>query len=276
MKQLFLIIAILSLNGCNSPEGEMILEVADEETFEELLSIPISEQPAPPPSIISGTEQISKKTIKTGGINFQSQDIVEDYQTIRELLPRYDAYIEHENQSRTKERISYQLTIRVPSTVYDSLFVTFSTIGHRLEHKYSSIKDVTENYYDLSTRIKNDKLLEKRYLKILESATEIKDILEIENKLNQIRTDIENLQGQFNYLGKQVSLSTISLSFYEELPYVYDASQRGGFLAKIFSAINNGWQGFLNFVIGMIAFWPFLILLIVLGYFIKKFRSQKN
>lgn len=276
MKQLFLIIAILSLNGCNSPEGEMILEVADEETFEELLSIPISEQPPPPPSITSGTEQISKKTIKTGGINFQSQDIVEDYQTIRELLPRYDAYIEHENQSRTKERISYQLTIRVPSTVYDSLFVTFSTIGHRLEHKYSSIKDVTENYYDLSTRIKNDKLLEKRYLKILESATEIKDILEIENKLNQIRTDIENLQGQFNYLGKQVSLSTISLSFYEELPYVYDASQRGGFLAKIFSAINNGWQGFLNFVIGMIAFWPFLILLIVLGYFIKKFRSQKN
>ena len=276
MKQLFLIIAILSLHGCNRPEGEMIMEVADEETFEELLSIPISEQPPPPPSITSGTEQISKKTIKTGGINFQSQDIVEDYQTIRELLPRYDAYIEHENQSRTKERISYQLTIRVPSTVYDSLFVTFSTIGHRLEHKYSSIKDVTENYYDLSTRIKNDKLLEKRYLKILESATEIKDILEIENKLNQIRTDIENLQGQFNYLGKQVSLSTISLSFYEELPYVYDASQRGGFLAKIFSAINNGWQGFLNFVIGMIAFWPFLILLIVLGYFIKKFRSQKN
>ncbi|AEL25544.1 DUF4349 domain-containing protein [Cyclobacterium marinum] len=276
MKQLFLIIAILSLHGCNRPEGEMIMEVADEETFEDLLSIPISEQPPPPPSITSGTEQISKKTIKTGGINFQSQDIVEDYQTIRELLPRYDAYIEHENQSRTKERISYQLTIRVPSTVYDSLFVTFSTIGHRLENKYSSIKDVTENYYDLSTRIKNDKLLEKRYLKILESATEIKDILEIENKLNQIRTDIENLQGQFNYLSKQVSLSTISLSFYEELPYVYDASQRGGFLAKIFSAINNGWQGFLNFVIGLIAFWPFLILLIVLGYFIKKFRSQKN
>lgn len=276
MKQLFLIIAILSLHGCNRPEGEMIMEVADEETFEELLSIPISEQPPPPPSITSGTEQRSKKTIKTGGINFQSQDIVEDYQTIRELLPRYDAYIEHENLSRTKERISYQLTIRVPSTVYDSLFVTFSTIGHRLENKYSSIKDVTENYYDLSTRIKNDKLLEKRYLKILESATEIKDILEIENKLNQIRTDIENLQGQFNYLGKQVSLSTISLSFYEELPYVYDVSQRGGFLAKIFSAINNGWQGFLNFVIGLIAFWPFLILLIVLGYFIKKFRSQKN
>ena len=83
MKQLFLIIAILSLHGCNRPEGEMIMEVADEETFEELLSIPISEQPPPPSSITSGTEQISKKTIKTGGINFQSQDIVEDYQTIR-------------------------------------------------------------------------------------------------------------------------------------------------------------------------------------------------
>lgn len=45
MKQLFLIIAILLLQGCNKPEGENIMEVADEETFEELLSIPITEQP---------------------------------------------------------------------------------------------------------------------------------------------------------------------------------------------------------------------------------------
>jgi len=199
MKQLFLILAILLNYGCNTPGNEMIMEVADEGNFEELLLIPPFEQPAPPSPLPVETEEITKKIIKTGGSNFQSEDVEEDYKIIQGILPRFNAYIENENQSKVKESISYHITIRVPSNVYDSLFSTFSRMGHRLDNKYSAIQDVTERYYDLSTRIKNKKVLEERYLKILENATEVKDILEIEKNLNEVRTEIENLEGQFNY-----------------------------------------------------------------------------
>jgi hypothetical protein len=128
-------------------------------------------------------------------------------------------------------------------------------------------------YYDLTTRITNKKALESRYVELLKQASEIKDILDIERNLNQVRTEIEQLQGQFNYLSKQVNFSTINLSFYELLPYVYDGSQRKGFGARLLSSLNNGWQGFLSFLVGLTAIWPFILLTVVGIYMFRKLRK---
>lgn len=242
--------------------------------FEHIMEVPATEQTSPTQK--TETEQITKKVVKTGGIDFQSENIGKDYQKIRAILPKYDAYIENENQSKSSLRINYNLTIRVPSIKYDSLYYSLSGLGIRLNNKYSNIEDVTARYYDLKSRIINKKALEQRYVELLKKASVIKDILEIERNLNEVRTDIERLQGQFNYLSKQVSLSTIKVSFYEILPYVYDSSQRKGFGARIFSALNNGWQAFLSFLVGITTLWPFAFLIIAGIYLFRKFRIKRN
>ncbi|MEP1921393.1 MAG: DUF4349 domain-containing protein, partial [Ekhidna sp.] len=89
-----------------------------------------------------------------------------------------------------------------------------------------------------------------------------------------VRTDIERLEGQFNYLSKRVNFSTIHLSFYEVLPYVYDSSQRPGFGARILSALADGWQGLLSLLVGLATLWPF-VLLTVGGIFLFR-RVRKN
>jgi len=243
--------------------------------FEDVLDIPPTEQPAPPPPNQQTNEEQerTKKIIKTGGIDFQTDNIDEAYNKIRKLLPKYDAYIENENQSKTTQRISFNLTIRAPSVVYDTLYSHLSTLAYRLDNRYSNVEDVTMRYYDLTTRITNKKALESRYVELLKQASEIKDILDIERNLNQVRTEIEQLQGQFNYLSKQVNFSTINLSFYELLPYVYDGSQRKGFGARLLSSLNNGWQGFLSFLVGLTAIWPFILLTVVGIYMFRKLRK---
>lgn len=260
--------------ACHNANDPALLHLGDTNSeFESLLSIPATEQPSrsATPTI---SEQIKKKIIKTGRIDFQSENIDNDYKKIRDLLPKYEAYIENENQSKSSQRISYDLKIRVPSNVYDTLFTTLSSLAFKLDNRNSNIEDVTEQYYDLKSRIKNKKALEQRYLDILGKASEIKDILEIEKNLNEVRTDIERLQGQFNYLSQQVSLSTINLSFYEVLPYVYDSSNRKGFGARILRALSSGWHGFLSFIVGVLTLWPFVLLLIGGIYLFRKLRHN--
>lgn len=267
---LFLFFAVACEHG-NNADREMYGDVSAD--YEEMLEVPSTSQPPPPPE--SGeAQQITKKVIKTGGIDFQTEQIEEAYKAIRQLLPRYDAYVENENQSKTNYRITYNLTIRVPSTIYDSLFNSLTNIASRVDHKYSNIKDVTERYYDLKTRIKNKKVLEQRYLELLNKATEVKDILEIEKNLNQVRIEIEGLEGQFNYLSKQVKFSTINLMFYEVLPYTYDSSQREGFGARLLSALDSGWQGFLSFLVGLTTIWPFMLIITGVVLLFVKFRSR--
>lgn len=240
--------------------------------FEEMMDIPLTQQPSQPPQE-SVAEQVTKKVVKTGGIEFQSENIEEDYKTIRKLLPKFNAYIENENQTKSDQRINYNLTVRVPSNVYDTLYSSLSKIAFRVDNKYSNLEDVTERYYDLKTRIKNKKALEERYVQLLSKATDVKDILEIEKNLNQVRTDIERFESQFNYLSKQLNFSTINLSIYEVLPYVFNSSKRKGFGARIFSALDNGWQGFLSFIVGLTTLWPFIFLIIGGVYLFRKVKK---
>ena len=282
MKSILILFPVLFFLMCegpsrsDQPEADMAAPMTE---FSEMTPA-LKSAPMPEPIQATGeTGNRTKKNIKNGGITFQSKDIDSDYQKIRALLPGFQAYVENENQSKSEQRINYELTIRVPSQQYDSLYSSLSNLSGRVDHKYTNIQDVTERYYDLQARIKNKQVLEQRYIDLLAKAGEVKDMLEIERQLNEVRTEIESLQGQFNYLSQQVSMSTLQLSIYEVLPYSYEDNQRPGFGNRILSALSNGWQGMQLFVLGLITIWPLYVLIgfgIVLIMLIRKWWKKRQ
>lgn len=278
MRSLFLLIPSLFFLMCEGPSGEE-RPMDDASGYPEFSEMTPELKSAPRAESIQAEEDataITNKNIKTGGMTFKSEDIDTDYKKIIALLPDFKAYVENENQTKSDQRIQYDLTIRVPSDRYDSLYNSLSNLAGRVEHKYTNVQDVTERYYDLKTRIRNKEALEQRYIDLLAKAVEIKDMLEIERQLNQVRTEIESLQGQFNYLSQQVSLSTLQLSFYELLPYTFDDSRRPGFGNRILSALSNGWKGLQVFVLGLVTIWP-LYVLVAFGIFLfMVIRKQVN
>lgn len=268
------ILLLVVATGCHSSTGPESgnfsedMEIIDMKTadFYDVMNSP----PPPPPE---SAEIISQKLIKRGAIEFESEDISRDYNNLVSLLPNYQAYIENETQHKDSRRVSYELTIRVPSTGYDSLFQQVVTAVNNIKSKSSSIEDVTERYYDLKTRIKNKKALEERYIDLLKKTSAIKDILEIEKELNEIRTDIEQMEGQFRYLNKQVNFSTLHVSFYELLPYEYNASTRKGYGARLLTGLNDGWQSLLSFTVNLVAIWPFILMSLVVGWLLVVLRK---
>ena len=276
MRNILVILTFLLSSSCN----DLINKPESAESYESYDAV-VGNVPATMQSKVMASpnqtpQEINpaKKVVKTGGIKFKSENIQSDYQQVLKLLPIYDAYVENENQSKSSYEITYSMTIRVPAVAYDTLFSSIVSSTGKIERKYSNVEDVTERYYDLKSRIKNKEALELRYIDLLKKAKSITDILEIERNLNTVRTDIERLQGQFNYLSKQVSFSTIQLDFYETVPYVYESGDRQGFGDKLLKALDSGWQGFLYFLIGITTLWPFLILLAGIIYLIRFLRRR--
>lgn len=280
MKYLIIILSLVLTASCHDLSKNTSAESIGSDSydnFEDLVeTVPTTMQSKLGAAPNQTPDEISpdKKVVKTGGLRFKSDNIESDYQKIIKLLPQYNAYVENENQTKNSYKISYTMTIRVPATAYDTLFSSIVSSSGKIESKYSNVKDVTERYYDLKSRIKNKKALELRYLGLLKKTKSIKDILEIEKNLNVVRTDIERLQGQFNYLSKQVSFSSIQIDFYQNLPYVYESRDPEGFGDKILSAFDSGWQGFLYFLIGITTLWPFFILLIAAIYLFRFLRKR--
>lgn len=252
------IIAACSNNGSGDP---IVIGGSNGGMYEtlDMESIPLTKQTPPSSESELQIPDISQKLIRSGGINFQSESIDKDYQQIKNMLGSFGAYLENENQNNDNYRKSYNLNIRVPSEKYDSLLNVISNIAYRVQSKYSNVDDVTERYYDLQSRIQNKKELEKRYREILAKANQVKDILEIERNLNEVRSEIESMEGQFNYLSKQIKFSSLQVQFYEELPYELNTPKKKGFWVRIFNALDNGWQIFLSVVVGLVTIWPFFL-----------------
>jgi hypothetical protein len=274
MKLFFTMAFIIA--ACSNNPSETVESMPVE--FNEIIEAPPTGQADASSEKLLLSQDISQKLVRSGGINFQSEDIEKDYAKIKSMLGGFNAYLENENQNNDNYRKSYNLSIRVPSEKYDSLLNSISGIAFKVESKYSNVDDVTERHYDLQNRIQNKKELEIRYREILSKANQVKDILEIERNLNKVRTDIEMMEGQFNFLSKQIQFSSLQVQFYEELPYELNSPKKKGFWVRVFNALDNGWQVFLTVLVGLVTLWPFYFagaLIFVLVVYLKR-RNKKH
>jgi hypothetical protein len=144
----------------------------------------------------------------------------------------------------------------------------------QIDSKNISSRDVTTQFIDMSTRLQNKKLLEARYLSLLKQANRMGDILQVENKLSEIRSEIESEQGQLNYLSKQVAYSSLDITFYTRHMQAVDKGYGAGYKFK--NALSQGWDTLTGWFFGLISLWPVLIVIGLLVVLFKRWRKRRK
>jgi hypothetical protein len=208
--------------------------------------------------------------IKTGNLSMQVNDLKAARKKIGDIANQFKAYISDERLDDYGDRLNTALVIRVPSSSYDTLVALIEQTGEKTDTKSVNVQDITEEYIDVEARLKTKKELEARYREILKQAHTVADILSVESNLNNVRAEIESMEGRLKYLMSQVSYSTLHLNFYQKISTDY------GFGGKLADGLANGWTNFLAFFIGLANIWPFLIVLGGAGWFFIRWRKRKK
>jgi hypothetical protein len=135
-------------------------------------------------------------------------------------------------------------------------------------------EDVTATMVDLEARLGNEKRVEKELLDLMEKRTEapLKEILELRDKISQIRQSIEQMTAQRERLGRLVSLATILVLIRTEPEQPKPATQPAEktisqyFGESVGAAWSNGLlaladtvAGMLKVIVGGIIWWMALI-----------------
>jgi hypothetical protein len=192
-----------------------------------------------------------------------SEDLVANkshYQTIE----RTDAFEVTEYEINTSNIIY----IRVPSKNFQPLMASMKGLSLSEDYVKINAQDVTEEYFDLETRLKTKKEVEARYIDILKkNAKTLDEILLAEDKIRVIREEIEAVEGRLKFLQNKVSLSTIQVEIYQDPFFVKETTkfkqfEKTGwsFGEKAGNALSTGWDGILIFLIGLLYFWPLFLL----------------
>jgi hypothetical protein len=136
------------------------------------------------------------------------------------------------------EPASGQVTFRVPVDAFEPVLLELKGLGtYRGEE--SSTDDVTNQYIDLNAQLAAWRAQERVYLRLLDRARSVTDVIAVQNQLQQVQSNIERLQGQVNYLEDQSSFSTIVLQV-SEPGAAGPAGEPAGRLARAWATAVNG------------------------------------
>ena len=216
---------------------------------------------------------LERQLIKEGSINFETHDIAETRQHIESLVQKYGAYISQEDERATYSRIYQNMTVRIPKAHFDVFVTELSGGVKKIDEKSITVQDVTEEFIDSTARLAVKKETEQGYLRLLNQAKTIKDILDIQNELQDIRSDIESIEGRLRYLKNSVHFSTLHISMYQE---VEAAPGNGSLFMPVWEAIKGGVQAFAAVCIALLYGWVFLALGIAAVIIILRLRKRRR
>jgi len=123
------------------------------------------------------------------------------------------------------QRNDREITVRVPSEKYRDALGKVSKLGDVL-HREETVKDVTDQFLDMMTRLKNHRAVRARFEQLLSQAKDVKEALAVERELARITGEIERLEGKLKYLRELIAFSTITVRFQPQPTETVDSNVR--------------------------------------------------
>lgn len=282
MKTIIYSLAILSLLACGKNEATQtnvsLMEVLPEDEVATKAFSPDSppkmQMPNSEAKPIDKTINL-KKIIKSGDMTIEVADIKTAQEKIQNFVKNNKAYIQNERFSNAETQTTLSMEIRIPNQNFDNLINSFSDEIGSISEKNIRVQDVTEEYTDVSIRLKNKLAYLEKYRDLLKRSASTKDLLEIQEKIRGLEEEIESSEGRLRYIDDQVNYSTLDLTLIREKPR-NTVTSKIGFGSRLVDSVANGWNIFVNFSLEIVSLWPFLFIIPIIILFWKKWRKRKS
>jgi hypothetical protein len=153
------------------------------------------------------------------------------------------------------------ISIRVPAEKLDTALSQIKADAVDVPSENRSGEDVTAQYVDLQSQLKNLQQAEQDLLAIMDEAqnnpgndstTKTQDVLNVYNQIVSVRGQIEQIQGQMKYFEQSAAYSLISVTLVAEetiQPIEIGSWKPQGVARNAIQSLVKFLQGFVNFVI---------------------------
>lgn len=228
---------------------------------------------------------MNQKLVRKVWINAETDDLDALLSQIDEKLATLSGYAEnrevYNGNSKNTRRRNATMTLRIPVAQLDQ-FISHVTELSNITSSTETADDITLTYIATESRVKALQTEHDRLLALLEKAENMKDLLEIEKRLTQVRGDLEEVASKLKLYDNMVDYATVHLNLNEVKEYT-DVTEPEtvwqrigkGFMESLTDLADFFTELFVFIVVG-IPYFVILAIMIVVIVLILKRRSKKN
>lgn len=231
----------------------------------------------------------NRKWVITMSLTAETENLTDAMGLLAEKIQASGGYVESQSISGTAANSgrspSAYITVRIPAEQLDSFVEDVSGMTNVVSSS-RYVEDITLRYTDTEGRVKALQTEEARLLELMEQAETMSDLLEIEERLTEVRYQLENYTSTLRLYDNQVDYATLDLTLREVEKFTPPEKQ--GFWEKVTSGLADSivdlGQGLVDVTAWVLIELPYLVLVGLLGWLlvfltrrsIKKRRAKKE
>ncbi|HOO28808.1 MAG TPA: DUF4349 domain-containing protein [Lachnospiraceae bacterium] len=215
-----------------------------------------------------------RKLVKTVNMDVETEEFDQLIANVEQKITSLGGYAQNKEiggrsyYNTDGERYA-SVTARIPSDKLDD-FVTAIAAESNVTSKNESVDDVTLQYVDIEAHRDSLRTEQERLNELLEKADSIETIVALEDRLAEVRYQLESYESQLRTMDNQVEYSTVYLyiSEVERLTPQVEKTPWERISSGFSESLYNVGKGLQNFLIGFIIALPYIFMFAVVIAFI--------
>jgi len=209
----------------------------------------------------------NQKLITTIHLNAETEDLDATLSYVHSKIAALGGYIESQDIYNGSAYSSYRyrsanITVRIPADNLDQ-FVNHVSESANIVSRNTSTENVTLTYISVQSRITALETEEARLLELMAKAENMEDLLTIQGRLTDVRTELEQYASQLRLLDNKIDYGTIYLNLEEVKEYTEVEEEPETFWDRISTgfvkSLKNLWSGIKEITIFFIIIIPYLL-----------------
>lgn len=212
----------------------------------------------------------NKKIIKTYDYRYETEEFDKSFDKLKELIEKYGGYVASSDLSGTTRRC-LNLTAKIPADASDDFVKNTGSLG-TLTNQSENAEDVTLEYTDTESRISSLKTEQQRLNELLKDADSLETVIALEERLTEVRYELESYQSHKNQLDSLITYSTVNIEL-KEVNYTVEVDD-STFVSRIVTGLKASLRdikiGIADFSVWFIVNIPYFLIWIAVIFVIVK------
>ena len=149
--------------------------------------------------------------VRTADVTIQANDVAKALNAVLSLGTEMGGYVVSSIVAGEEQEQRASASIRVPADKFDAAMERIRSLATKVQIEQTKSQNVTEEYVDLESRLRNLEQTEQQYLRLMERAATVEDVLKVQKELSSIQGQIEQAKGRMQYLERTSATSLINV-----------------------------------------------------------------